>query len=184
MTLLDPCSHLGLCGDREPAPRHADVAALQLHTALAARPHQCVRATSVNIFYRCLLHALTSNGTVVFACSSFRMDVLWPSHSYLQPKLNLAGAVALYFIVLVLISSMFKKQIGRLCGATYTIWSFLVPCCCFCTACLRNPSLKDGHPDLLDGRKVFIEISLLISVAATAILPTDRAGCSGTSWMY
>ena len=34
---------------------------------------------------------------------------------------------------------------------------------------LTDPNLKDGHPDLLDGGKVFIEISLLISLTATAI---------------
>jgi hypothetical protein len=39
----------------------------------------------------------------------------------------------------------------------------------FLHSVLTDPDLKDGHPDLLDGGKVFIEISLLISMAATAI---------------
>jgi hypothetical protein len=39
----------------------------------------------------------------------------------------------------------------------------------FLHSMLTDPDLKDGHPDLLDGGKVFIGISLLISVAATAI---------------
>jgi DMSO/TMAO reductase YedYZ heme-binding membrane subunit len=62
---------------------------------------------------------------------------------------------------------LLRAQIGR------PLWRrlhYLVfPCAAllFLHSILTDPNLKDGHPDLLDGGKVFVEISLLISVAAT-----------------
>ena len=41
------------------------------------------------------------------------MDILWPIHSPLQPKLNLAGAAALYLLLFVLLSSLLRTRIGR-----------------------------------------------------------------------
>ena len=97
------------------------------------------------------------------------MDVLWPVHSYLQPKLNLAGAAALYLVVLALVSSLLRKQIGRPLWRSLHYLVFPCAILLFLHSILTDPNLKDGHPDLLDGGKVFIEISLLLSVAATAI---------------
>jgi hypothetical protein len=34
---------------------------------------------------------------------------------------------------------------------------------------LTDPNLKDGHPDLLDGGKIFVEASTLLSFAAVTI---------------
>jgi predicted ferric reductase len=97
------------------------------------------------------------------------MDVLWPIHSYLQPRLNLAGAGALYLIVLVVFSSLLRKQIGR--PLWRRIHYLVFPCAVllFLHSVLTDPNLKDGRPDLLDGGKVFIGISLLISLVATTI---------------
>jgi DMSO/TMAO reductase YedYZ heme-binding membrane subunit len=97
------------------------------------------------------------------------MDVLWPIHSYLQPKLNMAGAGALYLIVLVLVSSLLRAQIGR--PFWRSLHYLVFPCAALLClhSILTDPNLKDGHPDLLDGGKVFVEISSLISLAATTI---------------
>src|ERR1700742_4474947 len=40
-------------------------------------------------------------------------DVILPIHSYLQPWINVAGAAALYLIVLVVVSSLLRTKIGR-----------------------------------------------------------------------
>jgi DMSO/TMAO reductase YedYZ heme-binding membrane subunit len=97
------------------------------------------------------------------------MDVLWPIHSYLQPKLNMAGAGALYLIVLVLVSSLLRAQIGRPFWRSLHYLVFPCAALLFLHSILTDPNLKDGHPDLLDGGKVFVEISSLISLAATTI---------------
>ena len=39
----------------------------------------------------------------------------------------------------------------------------------FIHSILTDPNLKDGHPDLLDGGKVFLEIAALVTVAAVSL---------------
>jgi hypothetical protein len=39
----------------------------------------------------------------------------------------------------------------------------------FLHSILTDPDLKDGHPDLLDGGKVFVEILALVCFLATAL---------------
>jgi DMSO/TMAO reductase YedYZ heme-binding membrane subunit len=39
----------------------------------------------------------------------------------------------------------------------------------FLHSILTDPLLKDGHPDLLDGGKIFVEACTLIGIAATAV---------------
>jgi hypothetical protein len=39
----------------------------------------------------------------------------------------------------------------------------------FTHSILTDPLLKDGHPDLLDGGKVFLEIACLLSAAAVGV---------------
>jgi hypothetical protein len=80
---------------------------------------------------------------------------------------------------LVLVSSLLRTQIDRPLwrGLHYLVF----PCAVllFLHSILTDPNLKDGHPELLDEGKVFIEISLLISVAATTIL----SACAGEDFV-
>jgi hypothetical protein len=39
----------------------------------------------------------------------------------------------------------------------------------FVHSILTDPDLKDGHPDLLDGGKVFVEIAALLCFVATVL---------------
>jgi DMSO/TMAO reductase YedYZ heme-binding membrane subunit len=39
----------------------------------------------------------------------------------------------------------------------------------FLHSILTDPNLKDGHPDMLDGGKIFIEAATLLSFVAVAI---------------
>lgn len=174
MTLLDLCSYLGL----------GAVGAVTLNLLLGMLmslryspmrhwPHRHVNLFALHRWtaYIAVVLTLTHPAVLLFLQAPHFgwMDVLWPIHSYLQPKLNLAGAGALYLVVLVVVSSLFRTQIGRPLwrGMHYLVF----PCAAllFLHSILTDPELKDGHPDLFDGGKIFIEISLLISVAATAV---------------
>jgi methionine sulfoxide reductase heme-binding subunit len=174
VTLLDLCSYLGL------GAVGAVTVNLLLGMLMSLRysPMRYWPHRPINLF---ALHQWTAYVAVVLTLSHPAvllflhaphfgwMDILWPIHSYLQPKLNLAGAGALYLIVLVVISSLLRTQIGR---PLWRAMHYLVfPCAVllFLHSILTDPDLKDGHPDLLDGGKIFIEISLLTSVVATAI---------------
>jgi predicted ferric reductase len=174
MTLLDLCSYLGL----------GAVGAVTLNLLLGMLmslryspmrhwPHRHVNLFALHRWtaYIAVVLTLTHPTVLLFLQAPHFgwMDVLWPIHSYLQPKLNLAGAGALYLVVLVVVSSLLRTQIGRPLwrGMHYLVF----PCAVllFLHSILTDPELKDGHPDFFDGGKIFIEISLLISVAATAV---------------
>jgi predicted ferric reductase len=174
MTLLDLCSYLGL------GAVGAVTVNLLLGMLMSLRysPMRHWPRLHINLF---ALHQWTAYIAVFLTLSHPTvllflhrphfgwMDVLWPIHSYLQPKLNLAGAAALYLIVLVLVSSLLRKQIGRPLWRSLHYLVFPCAVLLFLHSILTDPNLKDGHPDLLDGGKVFVEISLLLSAAATAI---------------
>lgn len=132
----------------------------------------------VNLF---ALHQWTAYLTVAFTLSHpavllflhqphFRIiDILWPIHSPLQPKLNLAGAAALYLLTLVLVSSLLRTQLGRPLWRNLHFLVFPAAVLLFLHSILTDPNLKDGHPDLLDGGKVFVEAASLLSLAAVAV---------------
>jgi sulfoxide reductase heme-binding subunit YedZ len=174
MTLLDLCSYLGL------GAVGAVTVNLLLGMLMSLRyspvrhwPHRRVNLFALHQWTAYVAVFLTlSHPTVLLFLHTPRfrwMDVLWPIHSYLQPKLNLAGAGALYLIVLVLISSLLRMRIGRPLWRALHYLVFPSAVLLFLHSILTDPNLKDGHPDLLDGGKVFVEISLLISAVATTI---------------
>lgn len=104
------------------------------------------------------------------------VDLVWPIHSPLQPKLNLAGAGALYLLVLVLVSSLLRTRIGRPLWRSLHYLVFPAAVLLFLHSILTDPNLKDGHPDLLDGGKVFVEAASLVSLVAVGVRYRLRGG--------
>ncbi len=101
---------------------------------------------------------------------SFRLfDILLPIQSPLQPKLNLAGAAALYLLLLVFVSSLLRTRIGRPLWRNLHYLVFPAAALLFLHSVLTDPNLKDGHPDLLDGGKIFVEVASLLSLIAVVV---------------
>ena len=171
MTLLDFCSYLGLGAVGAVAINLL----LGMLIALRYSPVRLWPHRRINLF---LLHRWTAYAALVLAFSHpvvllflrtprFSLtQVLWPIHSYLQPKLNLAGAVALYLLLVVLMSSLLLSRIGRPLWRRLHYLVYPAAILLFLHSVLTDPNLKDGHPDLLDGGKVFIFASLFIVAAA------------------
>lgn len=174
MTLLDLCSYLGL----------AAVGFITLNLLLGMLmslryspvrhwPHR-----TINIF---ALHKITAYIAVFFTFTHplvliflknphFSVfDIAWPIHSYLQPKLNFAGATALYLLGLVLASSLLRKQIGHPWWRKLHYLVFPAAALLLLHSILTDPELKNGHPDLLDGGKIFVEAATIISAFAVAV---------------
>ena len=171
MTLLDLCSYLGL------GAAGMATLTLLLGTLISLRyspvrrwPHR-----HVNVF---LLHQWSAYATVVLTLAhpvvllflsapKFRVfDILWPVQSPLQPLINLTGAVAVYLLLVILITSLLRNSIGRAIWRKLHYLAFPTVILVFVHSLLTDPNLKDGHPDMLDGGKVFLEIACVLSVAA------------------
>jgi len=171
MTVLDLCSYLGL------GAAGALTVNLLLGLLISLRyspvrmwPHRHVNLFTLHQWTAYLAIALTLTHPIVLLFQSVRLfrvvDLLWPLHSPLQPKLNSVGALALYLVVLVVGSSLLRHPLGRPLWRRLHYAAFPMMVLLFLHSILTDPELKDGHPDLLDGGKVFLEIACVVSVAA------------------
>jgi predicted ferric reductase len=173
MTLLDLCAYLGL------AAAGAATVNLLLGLLIALRyspvrhwPHRHCNVFRLHQWtaYIAVFFTLTHPAVLLFLrAPHFRLvDVLWPIHSPLQPRLNFAGAAALYLLLLVFVSSLLRTRIARPLWRNLHYLVFPAAVLLLLHSILTDPNLKDGHPDLLDGGKIFVEIAALVSFLAVA----------------
>jgi predicted ferric reductase len=171
MTTLDLCAYLGL------GAVGAATLNLLLGMLMALRyspirhwPHRRLNIFALHQWTAYCAVALTlAHPTVLLFqhAPRFRViDLLWPIHSPLQPKINLAGAAALYILLLILVSSLLRHRIGRPLWRKLHYLAFPTVALIFLHSILTDPLLKDGKPDLLDGGKIFVEIACFLCVAA------------------
>lgn len=174
MTLLDLCSYLGL------GAAGAVVINLFIGLLLSMRysplrlwPHRHFNLFALHQWTAYIAMALVlAHPTVLLFLHTPRfrvLDLVWPLHSYLQPTLNTIGAIALYLLVLVLVTSLLRTRIGRPLWRKLHYLVFPTAVLMFIHSIYTDPNLKDGHPDLLDGGKVFLEIAALLVVVAVSI---------------
>ena len=174
MTLLDLCSYLGL------GATGFVTLNLLLGMLMALRysprrhwPHRPLNVFALHQWTAWAAIALTLTHPLVLLflhAPRFRVvDLLWPTHSPLQPKVNLAGAGALYLLLLVFLTSLVRTRIGRPIWRNLHYLVFPAAALLFLHSILTDPLLRDGHPDLLDGGKVFVEACTLLAIAATAV---------------
>lgn len=174
ITTLDLCSYLGL------GATGAVTINLLLGMMMSLRysPSRYWPHRHINLFclhqwtaYAAVALTLTHPLVLLFVrAPHFRVfDIVFPIHSPLQPKINLAGAAALYLILLVFLSSLLRRPIGRPLWRNLHYLVFPAAILLFLHSILTDPNLINGHPDLLDGGKVFIEICTLLSTVAVVI---------------
>lgn len=94
-------------------------------------------------------------------------DILLPIHSPLQPFENTVGAVAAYVLVIVLITSYYRKQIGRLKWKLFHYLVYFAAALVFIHSIFTDPNLNGGAIDYLDGGKVFVYICLALISGAS-----------------
>ncbi len=180
MTLLDLCSYLGL------AATGLVTLNLLLGLLLSLRysPVRLWPHRRINLF---ALHRWTAYGAILCVVAHpavllllhtprFRLlDLLWPVHSYLQPKLNCAGAAAFYLLLIVLVTSLLRTHLARKVWRSLHLLVYPAAVLLLLHSILTDPDLRDGHPDLLDGGKLFLEATALLLAAAIFLRVRARA---------
>ena len=96
------------------------------------------------------------------------IDLFFPLNAPKQPWFIMFGAAAAYLLVIVVITSYFRFEIGRkwwkrIHFATYALF----PCFAF-HSIFMDPLLKDRPIDFIDGEKVYVELCVLAVVVAIA----------------
>src|ERR1700692_1581578 len=95
-------------------------------------------------------------------------DLLFPVHSPSQPLENTVGAVALYLLAFVVITSYFRLRLGRRLWKAFHFGIYIAALPLFFHSLLTDPDLKNSV-DWLDGGKIFIELALIFFVALPAL---------------
>jgi methionine sulfoxide reductase heme-binding subunit len=97
------------------------------------------------------------------------LDILYPVYSPQQPLENTIGAIALYILALMVITSYFRIQLGRRTWKAFHFTIYLGAAALFYHSLFTDPDLKGAPIDWLDGGKLFVEACALI-ILVTAIL--------------
>jgi predicted ferric reductase len=97
------------------------------------------------------------------------LDVLWPLGAPRQPVLTALGALAFWLLLVVVATSLLwqerhaitRRTWKRLHLVTYALFPLYA-----IHAIFSDPALKDHAPDYLDGEKVYVELCVLVVIAA------------------
>jgi DMSO/TMAO reductase YedYZ heme-binding membrane subunit len=97
------------------------------------------------------------------------VDILYPVNAPRQPTINTLGAIALYLLIFVVVTSYFRFQIGRrwwkrMHFVTYPLFVLYA-----IHAIQTDPNLKDAPIDYLDGEKVYVELCVLLVIVAVGL---------------
>jgi predicted ferric reductase len=96
------------------------------------------------------------------------VDVGLPLWSPVQPVENTIGAVGLYLILVVLLTSYFRLRIGRRRWKLFHYLVYAAAVCILIHGLLADPQLKGLAIDPLDGEKLLVEsCGLIVAIVTT-----------------
>ena len=97
------------------------------------------------------------------------LDILYPIHSPQQPLENTIGAIALYTLALVVITSYFRIQLGRRTWKAFHFTVYFAAAALFYHSLFTDPDLKGAGIEWFDGGKLFVESCAAI-ILVTSLL--------------
>jgi predicted ferric reductase len=102
------------------------------------------------------------------------LDLLYPLHSPSQPLENTIGAIALYLLAFVAVTSYLRIRLGRHLWKSFHFSIYFAAAALFWHSLFTDPTLKNAPVDWSDGGKLFVESCLLI-IAAISLLRLRHA---------
>src|SRR3954463_5302282 len=103
------------------------------------------------------------------------VDILFPVNAPKQPWINVLGALALYSLAFVVVTSYFRRELGRKTWKTLHFTAYGTAILLYFHGIFTDPNLKDAPIDFLDGEKVYVELCfLIVSVPAALRLRWQR----------
>ena len=121
--------------------------------------------TGYALLAACILHPVV---LLTSSTARFRVrDILYPLHSPVQPLENTIGAIALYCVVVVVVTSYFRLSLGRHLWKSFHFVIYAAALALFWHSLFTDPNLKNSPVDFFDGEKVFIELCLTTIVVLT-----------------
>lgn len=100
----------------------------------------------------------------------FRLvDLVYPVHSPGQPLENTIGAVALYLLAFVVVTSYLRFRLGRHLWKSFHFSIYFAAAALLFHSLFTAPGLKNDPVDWLDGGKLFVECCFLL-IASVGLL--------------
>jgi predicted ferric reductase len=97
--------------------------------------------------------------------AKFRLlDLLYPVHSPSQPLENSIGAIALYIVALVAVTSYLRIRLGRRLWKSFHFTVYVAAAALFWHSLFTDPALKNSPVEWFDGGKLFVEACVVIIV--------------------
>lgn len=96
------------------------------------------------------------------------LDIVFPLNGPKQPTINALGALALYALIFVVITSYFRRRFGRVWWKRLHYTAYAMAPLFYIHGILTDPELGDApfHVDPLDGEKLYVEVCLLLVLCA------------------
>lgn len=91
-------------------------------------------------------------------------DIFYPVHSPSQPLENTIGAIALYCLAIVVVTSYFRLRLGRRLWKSFHFVVYAAALALFWHSIFTDPNLKHSPVDPFDAEKAFVEICLVAVV--------------------
>jgi predicted ferric reductase len=102
------------------------------------------------------------------------LDLLYPIHSPAQPLDNTIGAIALYLLVFVAVTSYMRIRLGRHLWKSLHFFIYFAAAALFWHSLFTDPALKNAPLAWSDGGKLFVQSCLLV-VATVSLLRLRHA---------
>jgi sulfoxide reductase heme-binding subunit YedZ len=128
-----------------------------------------------------LTTALTHPLILLFsATAGFRLfDIFFPLWSPTQPFENTLGAIALYLLTFVVVTSYIRRVFAHHTWKLLHYTAYAAAAVFFLHGVLADPNLKNQPVDWIDAEKVYVEGCALAIVAASAWRFKRRSGARG-----
>ncbi|MGB7282642.1 MAG: ferric reductase-like transmembrane domain-containing protein [Candidatus Acidiferrum sp.] len=97
------------------------------------------------------------------------LDIVYPVHSPQQPLENTIGAIALYVVAIMVVTSYLRIQLGRRLWKAFHFTVYLGAVALFWHSLFTDPTLKPSPVDWFDGGKVFVEVCA-VTILATILV--------------
>ena len=101
-------------------------------------------------------------------------DLVYPVHSPSQPLDNTIGAIALYLLAFVVVTSYLRIRLGRHLWKSFHLTIYFAAAALFWHSLFTDPALNNAPVDWFDGGKLFVE-SCLFLIAAISWLRLRHA---------
>jgi predicted ferric reductase len=134
-------------------------------------PHRRINYFKIHNWTGYVALSLTLLHVVLLLLSSdakFRIvDALYPMVGPKQPVINTLGALALYALIVIVVTSYYRAAIGHDRWRIIHYGTYLAAGLFFVHGIWSDPTLKDKPIDYLDAEKFWIELCFLIIIAGT-----------------